>query len=96
MEIIERSDPSEYTIFYNNLESITKWIVKYDANRTWEIRKSWKDETINCYKRKNGDYVYMKGGSLKDLLNESIVWFSSRARLYYVSTKKGTITDLIK
>ena len=96
MEIKERSEPSEYTIYYNNLESVTKWIVKYDPKRTAEIRKSWKDETINCYKRKNGDYVYMEGGALKDLLNESIYWFSSKARLYYVSTKKGTITDFIK
>lgn len=87
---------SEYFLVYDNVKSVVKFTVQFDKEKTEEIRKAWNDNSLNCYKSKNGNYIYLKGGSLKALLNESIYFYANKkVRIYYVNTKNKTIMDLI-
>jgi len=54
------------TLYQNNnyLDDVT---VRYDPDKSLEVRESWDNEYMNCYRDENGDYIYAQNVSLEQL-----------------------------
>ena len=75
---------------YQNDEYLDDVTVRYDPDKSVEIRESWDNEYINCYRDSNGDYIYAQNVSLEQLAEDSSPWTDEDAFMYFFMFSENT------
>lgn len=70
-------------VLYKNGRVLNEATVRFDGEKSGEIRESWDNEYINCYRDGNGDYIYTQNVSLEQLSKDSEPWRDQDSVIYF-------------
>ena len=70
-------------IIYQNGKELSNMAVRYDANKSLELREAWGDPYVNCYYDENNDYIYAQKVSLEQLAKDSSPWKNEDSIMYF-------------
>lgn len=84
MSITEKVVGKVYGVtLYKNGELIDDATVKFDSEKSIQVRESWNTEYVNCYKDSNGDYIYTQNVSLEQLSKDATPWKEHDSMVYF-------------
>lgn len=70
-------------VLYKNKVKFNEAVVRYDSQKSVEVRDAWDNQYINCYKDSDGDYIYTANVSLEQLSKNSDPWTDSESVIYF-------------
>ena len=90
-------DPFIYNLrYYVSGDKVADFDVIYDADKSVEMRKAWDSKYVNCYSDENGDYIYVQGSSLDQLIKNVNAWATNTESKIYMFLPNDGYGVLVK
>ncbi len=70
-------------VLYKNGVQFTEAAVRYDSQKSIEVRDAWSNKYVNCYKDADGDYIYTVNVSLEQLSKNADPWTDKDSIIYF-------------
>lgn len=67
-------DTYYYGISFTFQDETVVGLYEYDGARSAQVRREWNKRVVNCYKDKDGNYMYVEDTSLQELANNQNAW----------------------
>ena len=70
-------------VLYKNRVQFAEAAVRFDSQKSGEVRNAWDNKYVNCYKDSDGDYIYTVNVSLEQLAKDANPWTDHESIIYF-------------